>query len=131
MESGYEEMRAAHGAGRVRGRCATGALVLSVAAAVAMLSSACSWVEVDEQAEAVGVVRSVEELGDCKKLGEIGANTMSRVGFIARDETRVAVELERLARNDAAAMGANTLVPLGPVTAEGTRRYAAYRCDGQ
>jgi len=99
--------------------------------ATGLLAGACSWVDVDQEAEAVGVVRTLEEVADCRKVGEIGSNTMSKVGFVARNDTKVAVELERLARNDAVAMGANTIVPLGPVTAEGSRRYGAYVCAEQ
>lgn len=117
------ETQAGRNLGSARG-LATGALAI----ALALLANGCSWVEVDERAEAVGVVRTVEEVDRCRKVGEIGSKTLSRVGFVARNDTQVAVELERLARNDAVAMGANTLVPLGPVTAEGTRRYGAYRC---
>jgi hypothetical protein len=116
-------------AGRRSGRriLAAGVGVL----ATGLLAGACSWVEVDEEAEAVGVMRTLDEVANCRKVGEIGSNTMSKVGFVARNDTKVAVELERLARNDAAAMGANTIVPLGPVTAEGSRRYGAFVCPEQ
>lgn len=113
--------------GRGRRVLATSAWVL----AIGLLAGACSWVDVDQEAEAVGVLRTLDEVADCRKVGEIGSNTMSKVGFVARNDTKVAVELERLARNDAAAMGANTIVPLGPVTAEGSRRYGAYVCAEQ
>lgn len=96
--------------------------------ALALVAGGCSWVDVDREAEAVGVARTLEEVAHCRKVGEIGSKTMADVGIFSRNDTKVAVELERLSRNDAVGMGANTIVPLGPVTAEGTRRYAAFRC---
>jgi hypothetical protein len=93
-----------------------------------LLAGGCSWVDLDEEAQQVGVIRTEDEASGCRKVGEVGARTTPKVAGIARDETTVAVELERLARNDAARMGANTILPLGPVTLEGTRRYAAYAC---
>ena len=118
--------------GRAGGRSGQGIFATAAGLlAIGLLAGACSWVDVDEEAEAVGVVRTLDEVADCRKVGEIGSNTMSKVGFVARNDTKVAVELERLARNDAAAMGANTIVPLGPVTAEGSRRFGAYVCAEQ
>jgi hypothetical protein len=93
-----------------------------------LLASACSWVDLEPEAQAVGVRSTEAEVADCTKRGEINAQTTSSVGFISRNDTKVAVELERLARNRAVALGANTVVPTGPVTAEGTRAYAAYLC---
>jgi len=122
-----QEERGGLGGRRWRRVLATGGCLL----VPGLLAGACSWVDVDQEAEAVGVVRTLDEVADCTKVGEIGANTMSKVGFVARNDTKVAVELERLARNDAAKMGANTIVPLGPVTAEGSRRYGAYFCAEQ
>ncbi len=122
-----QEERGGLGGRRWRRILATGACLLGPG----FLAGACSWVDVDQEAEAVGVVRTLDEVADCTKVGEIGSNTMSKVGFVARNDTKVAIELERLARNDAAKMGANTIVPLGPVTAEGARRYGAYVCEEQ
>jgi hypothetical protein len=93
-----------------------------------LLVAACSWVDLEPEAQAVGVRSTEAEVADCTKRGDINAQTTSSVGFISRNDTKVAVELERLARNRAVGLGANTVVPTGPVTAEGTRAYAAYLC---
>lgn len=88
----------------------------------------CAFVEVTKEAENVAVFQSVEEAAACEKRHEIGTRTQPTVGFIDRDATTIALELERLARNDAARLGANALAPLEAVTSEGTRRYAAFVC---
>ena len=93
-----------------------------------LLGSSCSWVDLEAEAQQVGVIRTEQEAGGCRMVAEIGTRTTAKVAGVARNEETVAVELERLARNDAARLGANTIRPLGPVTLEGTRRYAAYVC---
>lgn len=104
-------------------RGAVGLLTASV-----MASTGCAFVQVDEEARAVEVRKTEEEVGDCARKGTVSASTKASVGFIARGETTVAVELERLARNRAVKLGANVIVPLGPVTAEGEREYSAWSC---
>lgn len=88
----------------------------------------CAFVDVTKEAESVAVFKTLQEASSCEKRHEIGTQTKSKVGLMNRNKATVALELERLARNDAARLGANTIVPLGPVGAEGTRRYAAFVC---
>lgn len=88
----------------------------------------CAWVDVEEEARTVAVRRTKTEVVGCTERGRVSAQTRSKVGFIARNETTVAVELERLARNRAAKLGADVIVPTGPVTAEGSRSYSAWSC---
>lgn len=101
---------------------------LACGLATALGALACVHVDIKEDAQAVSVVTDERAVADCKKRGEITARTTAGVGFIRRGDTTVALELERIARNDAVGLEANTIRPLGPVSAEGQRRYAAYRC---
>ena len=101
------------------------------AALVSFLSTtigACAFVRVDESALEVDVRRAEAAMDGCERKGTVSASTQSKVGFVARNETTVAVELERLARNRAVNLDANVIVPEGPVTADGSRDYAAWRC---
>ena len=91
------------------------------------LVSGCVFVDVSEEARVVTVVTSEDEVAACEKKGTVGARTRARVGYARRSEETVALELERIARNEAVSLGANTLVPQGPVE-EGRRRYDAYLC---
>ena len=50
------------------------------------------------------------------------------VAFYERNALRVRDELETLARNEAAAIPANTVQPLGD-PADGAQRFAAYQCS--
>ena len=103
-------------------------LTISSAMAVVFGITGCAFVEVDDSAVGVEVRKTEAEVAECKRVGTVEAQTQAKVGFVARGETTVAVELERLARNRAARTGANTIVPLGPVDDEGRRAYASYLC---
>jgi hypothetical protein len=127
MDNAFGSFRMTSGPAAQASMTRTAARAVASAACL-LLASACSWVDLEPEAQAVGVRSTEAEVADCTKRGEINAQTTSSVGFISRNDTKVAVELERLARNRAVALGANTVVPTGPVTAEGTRAYAAYLC---
>ena len=96
---------------------------------VCSLTVGCAMVKVEPEAESVAVVKTAEEVGACRKLSEIGVNTVPKILLIPRNETTVALELERLARNEAARSGGNTIVPMGPVSEKGQRKYSNYQCE--
>lgn len=96
-------------------------LVLSLAA------PACQWVQVTPEGEKVRVGNAAEVEG-CRELGSVTGKTTVTVGPLARDEAKVAREVEALARNEAATMGANVIVPKGALEWD-QRSYAAFRCD--
>jgi hypothetical protein len=90
------------------------------------LCSACQWVTLTPEGEAVRVGNAAE-VASCTKLGEVSGRTTVTVGPAARNEAKIATEIETLARNEAATMNANVIVPLGAVEWD-HRSYAAYRC---
>ena len=96
--------------------------------AVLLAAAACVYVDIDDEAKVVGVARSLDEVAHCEPRGRVNAKTTATVALVPRGETSVAVELERLARNDAVGLGANTIVPLGPVSEDGKRSYDAFAC---
>ena len=100
----------------------------ALGAMLLLSTGACAFVDVDEDAVGVDVRRSEAEVEGCRRVGTIESQTQSKIGFVERGETTVAVELERLARNRAAQTGANVIVPEGPVDADGKRAYASYDC---
>ncbi|MEM9175313.1 MAG: DUF4156 domain-containing protein [Myxococcota bacterium] len=95
---------------------------------VVCMTGACAFVQVEENARGVEVRKAEAEVEACTRKGTVSASTKANVGFIDRNETTVAVELERLARNRAVNLGANVIVPLGPVSEEGSREYSAWAC---
>ena len=89
-------------------------------------AGACTWVDLTEPGRNVRVVPA-DAVAACEKLGTANVRTTDRIGPIARSERKVHEELDALGRNEAAALGGDTLVPLGPIR-EGRRSFEVYRC---
>lgn len=88
----------------------------------------CTWVPLTPTGESVQLTRSSSGLEGCERVGAVTAQTKSRVGIFARSEKKILEELQSLARNDAAEMGADHIVEEGPPSVDGRQRFAAYRC---
>ena len=98
-------------------------LLISLATA----SFGCTWVALAPEAGNVQLA-TPEAIEGCTRVGTTKARTKPTVGFFARSEKKVAEELATLARNDAPELGGNTVVAEGPVSADGTQRFAIYDC---
>jgi len=90
------------------------------------LMPGCTWVDLKPQAEKVRVL-SAQEVGRCKEVGRVTATTKDKIGFIARDKDSVQEEVNFLARNNAADLGGDTLVPSSPLV-DGEQSFKVYRC---
>ncbi len=99
--------------------------VLWMAAGSALLT-ACTWVEPDAAGSSVRVAYN-EDLARCAKRGDVNVSVKDRVWFYDRNELKVRDELESLARNEAARIGADT-VQARNEPRDGTQDFAAYRC---
>ena len=85
----------------------------------------CAFVQVTEQGAAV-VQASATDVINCAEMGTVQSQTQSRV-LLERGRAKVKQELIDLARNQAASMGANAIVPVGePV--DGRQSFRAYKC---
>ncbi|GAV21062.1 hypothetical protein MMIC_P2041 [Mariprofundus micogutta] len=88
--------------------------------------SACTWVEVDPQAQGVRVAE-LSQVTSCKHLGKATVSLLDKVLFVSRGEKQVEEELERLGRNSAAEMDGDTIVPMSKVI-DGERVFNVYQC---
>ena len=86
----------------------------------------CTWVSLTYEAREVRVLHAAD-VAECEKLGKTAATTADRVVFFARSERKVNEELETLARNEAARMGGDAVVPTD-TEKEGRRSFDVYRC---
>ncbi|MGY6630219.1 MAG: DUF4156 domain-containing protein [Wenzhouxiangella sp.] len=100
--------------------------LIVIPAVIALGMSACTWVRTEPGAEQVQL-RSTGQVQGCEQLGHTTTSVRDRVAAVQRRATRVEDELADLARNSAAEMGGNVIVPDGPVR-DGQRRFAIYRC---
>lgn len=91
-----------------------------------LILSSCTWVKVTTKGESVRLVQSVRAVEPCKKLGQINTKVVSQIIF-DRDSEKVASELADLARNEAALMGGDTIVPVSDIF-DGRRSFGVYQC---
>lgn len=94
------------------------------AAALAASLAGCTWVKMAPGGADVRVARATDDMAACERRGEIAVSVKDRLGPYERNELRVRDELETLARNEAAGLGADTLQPLDEPSA-GEQRFAA------
>ncbi len=99
--------------------------VFLVVVGSAVLAS-CTWVEPDAAGSNVRVAYK-EDLARCAKRGEVNVSVKDRVWFYDRNALKVRDELESLARNEAARIGADTVQATNEPR-EGVQDFAAYRC---
>jgi hypothetical protein len=88
--------------------------------------SACTWVKPTTEGEKV-IVSDGAGVSNCERKGEVESALKSRVAGVERNATKVAGELETLARNEAAKMGGDTIVAESNVR-DGKQTFAVYRC---
>lgn len=93
--------------------------------AAAILLSACSTLKLTEGGEKVRVLEP-SEVSSCKNLGRTNTSVTAKVLF-ERPESTVAKELLIVARNSAANMGGDTIVPL-TIIENGQQTFVVYKC---
>ena len=98
------------------------ALSLSLAGA---LTAGCSAVKVSEAGKRVNMV-SANQVAGCQRVGTIQSSVLDNVLFIPRREAKIQSDLNKLARDEAVLMRANTLVHIS--TSDGRGEYIAYNC---
>lgn len=102
-------------------------VAVSFVLSATLLPSACTWVHMAPGAAAVRVVESPP--AGCENRGEVEVSVKDNIAFYERNNVKVRDELETLARNEAPGVGADTIHPLTQ-PANGTQRFAAWRCGG-
>lgn len=93
---------------------------------VLALAAGCSLLTLSEGGEGVRVATAAE-VAACTGLGRTTASVLYEVGFIPRHPDAVQENVNVTARNSAAGMGGDTIVPVAPL-AEGKQTFEVYRC---
>ncbi len=86
----------------------------------------CSFVQLSDGGANVAQLGAADAM-NCTDMGTVTANTRDKV-VVNRSRDQVQEELIVLARNEAAGLGANAIVPVGQPE-NGSQQFAAYRCD--
>ena len=90
-----------------------------------LLISACTWVQLSDAGAGVTQLAPADA-ANCEEKGEVSSQTKAKV-VVNRSADAVQEELTVLARNEAARLGANAIVPIGEPE-NGTQRFRAYLC---
>ncbi len=90
------------------------------------LALACTWVKLTPAGGAVRVAKENEVAG-CETKGRTHAQTTDRVLLFARGDPTIQNELESLARNEAALMGGDAIVPASAIE-RGRQTFDVYVC---
>lgn len=99
---------------------------LLVSCCVVLLTACAAWVKVTPQGETVRIIKSTKDAASCKRLGKVNAKVVDKFVF-ERDKEKIAAELANLARNEASALGGDTIVPISEIN-EGRRTFAVFQC---
>lgn len=103
-------------------------LLLLFISAHSLLTTACTWVEVEPQGVKVqAITAGTAPPNHCRHMGEVEVSVLNKVWFYQRDKQKIARELEKLARNEAGHMDANIIQAITQPN-EGRQRFATYRC---
>jgi len=92
---------------------------------VVLLLSGCAFVQLTDAGANVAQLGS-GDVANCTEKGVVSTRTKDRV-LLNRPAEAVQEELTVLARNEAAGLGANAIVPIGEPE-NGTQRFRAYLC---
>jgi len=93
---------------------------------VVALAGGCSVLELTPAGAGVRIA-SPEAVVTCTNLGRLTADVIAKVGFLPRHPDAVQHNIDVTARNAAADMGADTIVPASNVV-DGKQTFEAYRC---
>jgi hypothetical protein len=100
-------------------------------AALALLATlplaACSWgIKLDSGGEKVRTAWN-EDVAGCKETGKVTVSVLDHVGPMDRNGLKVRDELEVMARNEAATLGADTIKPIGEPR-DGEQSWSTWHC---
>ncbi len=99
--------------------------LLGTACLVGGLQS-CAWVKPTVSGAEVRVATAAE-VRTCAEAGTTQVSVLDKVGGVRRGYGKVSEELATLARNSAAQLGGDTVVPTSEIV-DGTQTFAVYKC---
>ncbi len=99
---------------------------IGIGIALLCLTSACTWVKVNEDGNRVAVTNA-SQVGNCERLRTVSVKVTSNLGPVERNNDKVSTELRNMARNEAARYGGDTIVPTTDID-NGGQDFAVYRC---
>lgn len=103
---------------------------VSLAATLALSLAACSWgIKLDSAGRDVRVAWT-DDVSQCRPAGSINVSVLDKVALYKRSKLKVGDELEVMARNQAASLGADTIKAVNKPQ-DGAQDWAAYVCGNR
>ena len=99
---------------------------LSALLCLSLLISACTWVKPTERGTNVKVA-GPGEVSHCRKIGTSTVSVLDNVAGLPRSYRTLTEELATLARNEAANLNGDTVVPAGEIV-NGQQVFDVYDC---
>ena len=103
-------------------------LALLVLIMSAALLNGCAWVEQTDAGKKV-TLATEKQVTACKELGKTTVSVKHTVAGMDRKPHIIKEELEKLAKNSAAEMGGDTIIPASEIK-EGKQTFQVYKCPG-
>jgi Domain of unknown function (DUF4156) len=100
---------------------------ISVAVSIAALVAGCSWVRLNDAGQRVRVAKDASQVAGCTEMAEMTTSVADKIAFVSREKAKVRDEVEALAREQAAEVGADTVLATSEVV-DGAQNFKAYRC---
>ncbi len=100
--------------------------IRAIGALLLLVLAGCSWVKTTPDGEKVRVLEPTE-VTSCKRIGKTIVTGKASVAGIKRNQARVSRELSTLARNGAAEIGGDTVVPIADVQGD-SQVFAVFKC---
>lgn len=91
-----------------------------------ILTGACAWVSPNVDSHHVALVKE-RAVANCDLLGQTTSKTLSKIVVVNRNEDKQRNEAIILAKNQAVALGGDTIVAKTPLQ-QGEQTFAVYRC---
>ncbi len=91
-----------------------------------LVLTGCSFVQLSKAGAGVAQL-DPQDVTNCKQVGVVTSRTRDRI-VMKRSADSVREELTVLARNEAAMLGGNAIVPIG-IPEQGSQRFNAYLCN--
>ena len=100
--------------------------ITTLVVSLPLFAAGCTWVEPDDAGKQVHVLHG-KTLTSCTHKGDVTVSVKHKVGLYRRNELKVRDELESLARNEAARIGADSIQAIDEPL-NGEQRFGAYDC---
>lgn len=91
-----------------------------------LILASCTWVSLTPEGEGVAVLE-LSAVRNCERVGRVTSRTTDEIVRVDRGAETLQNELLVLARNEAAALGGNAIVP-DSVIQDGAQVFTVYNC---